>query len=265
MREVDEIIINHYNNYDEDARLVKEQARRVEYITTVTYIDKYLKKGDRILEVGAGTGRYSIHYAKQGYEVDAVELVDKNLQEMKLKITENMNIRAIKGNALDLTMYKDNTFDITLVLGPLYHLFDEPDIDKAIKEAIRVTKPKGKIIIAYITDDSVIMNYGIKKEHMKYMKEICNDDWKIPKIKEEVFATYRINDFTKMMEKYNVNKLKNVAADGLSETISDMINKLNEEDFNIYVDYHLKNCEREDLMGYSSHVLYICEKMSNGI
>ena len=260
MREVDEIIINHYNNYDEDARLVKEQARRVEYITTITYIDKYLKKGDRILEVGAGTGRYSIHYAKQGYRVDAVELVDKNIQEMKAKITESMNIKAIKGTALDLNMYKDNTFDITLVLGPIYHLFDEQDIDKAIKEAIRVTKPKGKIIIAYITDDAVMMNYGIQKEHIRHMKEICDDNWKMPKIKEEIFATYRIKDFNKMMKNYNVNELKNVAADGLAETMADTINELNEEEFKIYLDYHLKNCEREDLMGYSSHVLYICEK-----
>ena len=96
MQEVDEIIINYYNNYDEDARLFKEQARQVEYITTITYIDKYLKKGDKILEIGAGTGRYSIHYAKQGYKVDAVELVDKNLQEMRAKITKNINIYYIK-------------------------------------------------------------------------------------------------------------------------------------------------------------------------
>ena len=62
-----------------------------------------------------------------------------------------MNITALQGNCLDLYMYQDNTFDITLVLGPLYHLYDEEDIYKAINEAIRVTKTGGKIFIAFIT------------------------------------------------------------------------------------------------------------------
>ena len=56
-----------------------------------------------------------------------------------------MKINAIQGNAVDLNSLKDDIFDITLVLGPLYHLYDELDIDKAIKEAIRVTKSGGKI------------------------------------------------------------------------------------------------------------------------
>ena len=104
MTEVEELLNNYYNNYDEDSRLVRDKAHSVEYITTNKYIERYLKKGDRILEVGAGTGRYSINYASKGYMVDSVELVQHNLDILKSKITKDMNINAIQGNCLDLYM-----------------------------------------------------------------------------------------------------------------------------------------------------------------
>lgn len=260
MNEVEKILNEYYTNYDEDSRLIRDKSHQVEYITTTTYIEKYLNKGDRILEVGAGTGRYSINYAEKGYHVDAVELVNNNLEILKSKITKDMNINAIQGNCLDLHMYEDNTFDITLVLGPLYHLYDEADIDKAIQEAIRVTKPGGKIFIAYLTDDSIILSYGIRKGNLKALKEMCDENWNIPKIKEEIFATYKLNDFDTMIRKYNIKKLKTVATDGIAQHMHMYINELSDEDFDIYVDYHLKNCERADLMGYSTHVLDIIEK-----
>lgn len=185
MNDVEKIINDYYNNYDEDSRLIKDKAHRIEYITTTKYIEKYLKKGDRILEIGAGTGRYSINYASKGYKVDAVELVNKNLEILKGKITEEMDISAIQGNAMDLSMYKENTFDITLVLGPLYHLYDDTDINKALEEAIRVTKSKGKIFIAYLTDDSVILSYGVRKGNLKRLKDMCDENWNIPKLKKK--------------------------------------------------------------------------------
>ncbi len=125
-RFLDDVINNYYQDaYQEDSRLTKDKMHRIEFITTTHYIDRYLKKGDRILEVGAGTGAYSLYYANKGYQVDAVELVQTNLNVLKSKINDNMNIKAIQGNALDLSMYEDDTFDVTLVLGPLYHLFKD--------------------------------------------------------------------------------------------------------------------------------------------
>lgn len=261
MDEIEKILNNYYNEYDEESRLIKDKAHQVEYITTTKYIEKYLKKGDRILEIGAGTGRYSINYASKGYKVDAVELVSKNLEILKSKITEKMDIKAIKGNCVDLQMYKDNTFDITLVLGPLYHLYDEEDINRAIEEAIRVTKKEGKIFIAYITDDAVVLSYGLRKGNLKRLEKLSDKSWNIPKIKEEIFATYKIDDFDKLMNKYNIKKLKTIATDGVAPNMQEYVNKLSEEEFKIYVDYHLKNCERKDLIGYSSHVLKIVEKI----
>lgn len=261
MNNIEKILDDYYSSYDEDSRLIRDKAHMVEYITTTKYIEKYLKKGDRILEIGAGTGRYSINYAKKGYKVDAIELLEKNLEVLKSKIKDNMDINAIKGNALDLSMYEDDTFDITLVLGPLYHLYDEESVKKAISEAIRVTKKNGKIFLAYITNDAVVLSYGLRKGNMKRLKELVDDDWNIKNIAEEIFATFKIEEFDNLIKDFSLIEIETIAADGISANMQEYINNLDDEEYEIYLNYHLKNCARKDLMGYSNHILKIVEKI----
>lgn len=260
MNENTKIIVDYYSNYVEDERFRRDKAHGVEYLTTKKYIDKNLKLGDRILEVGAGTGAYSIYYASKGYKVDAVELSTNNLNILKSKITPDMDIRAIEGNALDLSMYNDNTFDITLVLGPLYHLFTEEEKKKAIKEAIRVTKSDGYIYIAYIANDAVFISYCLKKRHLLETDRLCDNNYKLKDIPEEVFSTHYISGFNKLMSNYNVEYITTVATDGLSSILSDYVNDLTDEEFKVWLDYHYSTCERSDLQGYSNHMLYIGKK-----
>ena len=258
--EVEQILEQYYQNYNENDRLVKDKAHKIEFLTTTRYIDKYLKEGDKILEVGAGTGRYSIHYAKKGYNVEAVELTKANIEVFKSKINKEMNINVRQGNALDLNMFEDDSFDITLVLGPLYHLFTEEEKEKAIKEAIRVTKPKGKIYLAYITNDTVILSYGLRKGNLLRLKDICKKDYRLKEILEEIFSVNYVEEFDNMMKKFKVKALNQVATDGVSPNLANYINELTEEEYEIWLDYHFATCERKDLIGYSNHVLYICEK-----
>lgn len=260
MGDVKQILEDYYSNYDEETRLIKDKTHMIEYITTTKCIEKYLRTGNRILEIGAGTGRYSINYAEKGYQVDSVELVNKNLEILKSKITPDMKINAIQGNCVDLNMYEDNTFDITLVLGPMYHLYNEKDINKAIKESIRVTKKRGKIFFAYITNDAVILSHGVRKENLRKLKQICDENWNVPKLAEEVFSSYKISEFDNLMDRFDINKLETIATDGIAPQMPSYINNLNEEEFEIFLDYHLKTCNRKDLMGYSCHILEIVEK-----
>lgn len=105
-----------------------------------------MKFGSRILEIGAGTGRYSHALARQGYIVNAIELVEHNINVFKQNTLEKENISIKQGNALDLSFLPDNHYDVTLLLGPLYHLYSTEDKRKAISEAIRVTKAGGIIL-----------------------------------------------------------------------------------------------------------------------
>lgn len=262
-RELDEILNNHYSNdYTEDDRLIKDKTHQVEYITTLKYIDKYLKKGDRVLEVGAGTGIYSLGLAKRGYQVDAVELVNDNLNILKSKITPAMNINAIQGNALDLSMYEDNTFDMTLVLGPLYHLFKEEERDKVIEEAIRVTKSGGIIYYAFILSDLTMINWGFEKGNLvPNMGIMITDDYKVINREEYIFYLTYMSEIKKLMQEHDKQEvITYVATDGVGRVMSDKINEMSDEEYKHYINYHLSICEREDLIGYSGHVLAITKK-----
>lgn len=82
----------------------------------------------------------------------------------------------------------------------------------------------------------------------------------VKEIPEEVFSANYVNEFEKIMEKFPVKNICEVATDGLSDSLSDYINNLSEEEYRVWLDYHFKSCERKDLIGYSSYILHICEK-----
>lgn len=73
-----------YALFGEEKRLNTSNASRVEFLTTVRYIERYLRPGDRILAIGAGA--YSFYFARKGYSVSALEFAAANAQ----KFCENM-------------------------------------------------------------------------------------------------------------------------------------------------------------------------------
>ncbi len=87
-------------------------------MTTMKYIHEFIgcDEKKKILEVGAGTERYSIALAKEGHEVDALEYTEHNLAIMNSKIEGIAHIKTHHGTALDLSRFEDESFDVTLVL-----------------------------------------------------------------------------------------------------------------------------------------------------
>jgi len=259
MSERENIINNFYQNYDEENRLVRDNVHNIEFLVTKEYIEKYLKENDKILEVGAGTGRYSLYYAGKGYDVTSIEFVQHNLDILKSKITEKMKIDAQQGDAVDLSRFEDNTFDVTLVLGPLYHLSKDEEIRKAISEAVRVTKKDGVVMFAYLTSDGVFADWGVDHLLDGYPNDF-DESFKLTRYPEGIFEPFYISEFKEIMSKFNIEYLHNVATDGIARMIKDKINNLSEEEFKVWTKYQLSVCEREDLQGYSCHMLYICKK-----
>lgn len=169
--ESNQYLIDFYKVYDEDSRL-KSRHGSVEFLTTMHYLERYLNPGNRILEIGAGTGQYSHALARYGYEVDAVELVEHNIEVFQNNTLPNENIRIFQGNALDLSAFPDNQYNITLLLGPLYHLYTQEDKQKAIREAIRVTKQGGVIFAAYVISDGCLLDEGFKRKNINVAEYI---------------------------------------------------------------------------------------------
>ena len=160
--EANQYLNDFYNHYDEDSRLLFQHGS-VEFLTTMRYIEKYLKHGDKVLEIGAGTGRYSHALARRGHPVDAVELVAHNIEVFRQNTRPGESVTIAQGNALDLSAFADNAYDVTLLLGPLYHLYTQDDKRRALREAIRVTKPGGVVFAAYVISDGCLLDEGFRR------------------------------------------------------------------------------------------------------
>ena len=248
---------NYYNDYDEEGRL-ENRIGKVEYLTTRRYLDPLLTSDCKIAEIGAGTGRYSVTLTKEGYDVTAVELVQHNLDILRSKLNGSENIKTYLGNALDLNMLKDNTYDITLLLGPMYHLYSDEDKITALKEAVRITKPGGHILVAYCMNEAVVIQYVFGCDKLKSIMELnmLTDDWKCISEPKDLFEMVRIEDIERLNAAVPVERIRLVATDGASR-----FEEFDEETFAKWLSYHFATCERQDLIGATNHSLDILRKL----
>lgn len=260
--ETEDYIASYYEGYDENGRLTSRHGM-VEYVTTMKYVEKYLKPGMRILEIGAATGRYSHALARKGYQVDAVELVGHNIEIFRQNTVEGEPVTIIQGNAIDLSAFQSNTYDITLLLGPMYHLFTIEDKLKALSEAIRVTKKGGIIFAAYCMGGASILSYGFVRGEIYNMIEKCSlntetfDNFSKP---WDIFELYRKEDIDRLRSEFDVAQLHFVALDGYTNHMRETVDQMEDGMFELYLKYHLAVCERQDMMGYSHHTLDIFRK-----
>ena len=226
-------------------------------MTTVRYIERYLTPGAKILDIGAGAGAYSLHFSGKGYQVSALELADANIAAFRSKLTGTETIDLVQGNALDLGRYEDESFDIVLLFGPLYHLHCDADKLRCIEEAKRVCKKGGKLFFSFISNDIVVLTMQqVQSDYLTnglYDKETFRLD-DIP------FVFHTLPRCRELLQKSGIQIMHEVASDGVSELLQDMINDMDEETYAQYLRYHFYICEKPECIGMSNHLLFVGEK-----
>ena len=260
----EKIVCDYYDQTDEDGRLDRSRQGQLEYATTMHYIHKFADKDKnfKILEVGAATGRYSIALAKEGFDVTAVDLVEKNIEILKKNSEGITNIHPMLGDATKLTGIEDDSFDVTLVLGPMYHLYDREDVDKAIDEAIRVTKPGGTIMFAFISVFAFMYANHLDGNWKNGEKENFTEDYKIRHFKEQMFTGYDVTEFEGLFTGKKTEYITTTGVDGfiLSMEMNPEF-QISDEDFESLKKWYLAFSEKRELLGSSTHLLYICKKI----
>lgn len=258
----------YYNKFNEEKRLNSRHGQ-VEFVTSMRYIQQYLqlqleerncaKNELHLLDIGAGTGRYSIPLAEEGYDVTAVELVKHNLGRLKQKCPL---VKAHQGNALKLSKFPDESFDLTLLFGPMYHLHLTEEKQKALSEAKRVTKKGGIILVAYIMNEYSVIRYAFQEKNIKHALEagLLDETYHCTEEANPLYSFVRLEDIASLNEHTGLKREKIIAADGAANYIRPYLNKLDEEEFQAFIDYHLATCERMDLMGCSAHTVDILRK-----
>lgn len=228
-----------YEIYNEDMRLNRSKAARVEFLTNVHFIEKHLKPTSKILDIGAGAGEYSLYFEDKGHEVCAIELAETNINAFRKKIKTNHSIELNQGNAVDLSWFADESFDIVLLFGPLYHLHNEQDRQKCIAEAKRVCKKDGILFFAFISNDMVILNELYCNDKFLLGNEYDHNTFKA---EDFPFVFFTVEQCRKMLSDGNIQVITEVASDGVSELLSEKINNMDDESYQQYLRYHFYIC-----------------------
>ncbi len=249
----------YYNKFNEEHRLDTRHGT-VEFTTTLKYIHDFIPTDKKIsiLDVGAGTGKYSVALSREGHTVTAVELVKRNLDVLEAK---HEKVNCWQGNALNLHFLKDATFDITLLFGPLYHLHTQEEMLKAFSEARRVTKKGGLIFAAYIMNDYSVITYCFKQNHALEVvqNKRITKDWHTIASEDELYTYLRLEDINELNRMSGLHRVKIFAADGHADYMRRELNAMDEQTFQLFLQYHLSTCERPELLGASSHVVDILQ------
>ncbi len=246
-------IEKHYNKHPEDLRLLRRHGM-VEFETTMHHLHRFLKPDDFILDIGAGTGRYTSALMAEGYQVKAVELVRRNI-EVFLKREPSADV--VQGDARQMPFIADNTADVTLLLGPLYHLFGDEEKLKALNEAKRVTKPGGLIFVAYLMNEYSILSYCFEEDRIENLLEkgVVDQDYHIRAQEGELYDYIRLEDINHLNEKAGLERVTIFSPDGAADYMRTRLNQMSEQTFARFIEYQKCISERPELIGAGSHTV----------
>lgn len=246
-------IEKHYNKHPEDLRLLRRHGI-VEFETTMYHLHRFLRPGQRLLDIGAGTGRYTSALMAEGYAVKAVELVRRNIDVF---LQREPTADVVQGDARHMPFLPTGGADLTLLLGPLYHLFGDGEKVKALAEAKRVTKPGGLIFVAYLMNEYSILSYCFDEDRIGGLMErgAVDKDFHIQAQPDELYDYVRLDDIDRLNRQAGLERVTIFSPDGPADYMRTRLNRMSDDTFARFLDYQKRVSERPDLLGAGSHVV----------
>ena len=139
--------------YDENTQYEWERLDRhpFEFAITSHFMERYVKPGDSILDIGGGPGRYSLHFLQKGNPVTLVDLSDGNVNFAKKEAEQQgLHLQAHVCDALNVREQIPGLYDHVFLMGPLYHLLTEEDRIRSVVTALSMLKPDGFLYTSFL-------------------------------------------------------------------------------------------------------------------
>jgi ubiquinone/menaquinone biosynthesis C-methylase UbiE len=267
------------NPLKEKTRLTRSAYDSIESEMNRRFLSKYLKPNSKIAEIGCGAGHYS-SWLLQNHKVHLVDLSAELLkladEDIKNAGRANNVIGISKLDARNLEGLENNSFDATLVMGPLYHLLNENDRLQCLSEAYRITKTGGLIYSSIINRMCPFLN--MMHMHTEQLAvELSEDTEEMNRIMslgkyenleenpnnftDAYFAD--IKEVPNLYKKLGIELIETFACEGLASYLYDKteVLKKNDKAWNRFLDIIFENATRPELMGTSEHVVFIGRKI----
>jgi ubiquinone/menaquinone biosynthesis C-methylase UbiE len=262
------LIEKHYETTNEGARLQRSRSRKLEFDTTLHFLDKFLSPRATLLELGAGHGAYSLHFARRGHRVLATDLVGANVQAILDQVEKEGlgTIQVRKADATRLEALSDWDFQGVLCLGPYYHLRTREQRRRCLLECRRVVHERGLVAVSYINRAFAVGNLlksGVALTKDQYesllMVDDVRTDYPDPFFNIAHFSTPEGVEAEARSCGFEV--VEHVGTDGVYEYLSDALESLDDAAYLDFFAFHLKTCAQPSLRGASNHGLVLLKKV----
>jgi SAM-dependent methyltransferase len=268
-----DILVKEYyaeNVSSEWHRLVKDAYHRLEFTTTLHYLDKYLPPHGLVLDAGGGPGRYTFELAKKGYDVTLLDAVQPNLDFAK-RMVRRHGLQArlkqiIPGSIVDLSPFSDASFDAVMCSGgPLSHILDPQQRKLAITELIRVAKPGAPIFVSVMGRISVLVVILMIAQHeieMPHFDQILETGDYLGGHGFTACHFFLPDEFRQAFTRPDLEILEMAGLEGISSHHNRLLNQLakDEKRYKIWLEAHLQTCTHPSVVGMSEHMLIVCRK-----
>jgi SAM-dependent methyltransferase len=251
-------------------RLVRDAYHRLEFETTLHFLEKYLPPNGLILDAGGGPGRYTLELARRGYQVVLYDLTPANLafagrQLKRAKLPQGSN-SLVEGSIVDLSQFADGTFDAVICLGgPLSHVLGAERRDRAISELIRVAKKGAPLFVSVMGRLSLLIieltmfQDEIEMPHFIQIRDTGEYEGDHGFTACHFFLPEELRD---AFGGKGVIILEMVGLEGINSHHARYINQLakNELRWQTWLETHISTCTHPSVVGISEHMLIVCQK-----
>ena len=271
MKENIETVRQFYNSGPELEWARLESRHPFEFILTTWMMDKYIRPGDSILDIGGGPGRYSIHYAKKGCAVTLVDLSEGNVAFAKKKAAEeNVSLTAYAKNCLELEELNLGQFDHVFLMGPLYHLLEEDERVRAVEAALKHLKPGGKLYVSYIlvfggviydmqNGGNVVPDYRNPGFRPAFDAVVTGENYRNTAGFTHSYMWHWRN-ILPFMERFGLEKLHFFGQEGIMAPVEPQVLERDKAEFDQWVALAKQYLEVPELLAFSEHAMYIGQK-----
>lgn len=253
--------------YDQNTEHEWERFDRhpYEFELTKRMLDRYIKPGDRVLDIGGGPGRYSIYFAQKGCDVTLLDLSENNAAFAKNKAAEaGVKITAYSGNALDADKIIGGTFDHVLLMGPMYHLLEEEDRVCAVNSALKLLKTGGIFSVSFISLFAGVIYCMVRgtpdlmfdDREREYLKKVLsNESYSGDAFTKAHFSAQK--DILTFLGQFPLEKLHFFGQESILIPCEEHLKEQSREVQAAWLDLAESLCERKELLSYSEHLMYI--------
>ena len=258
-----EKVINFYKNRNEDSRAKESRSDSLEFHYTKKVLHEFITMSSDVIEIGCATGYYGMYFSDFCNQYTGIDLSPDNISIFNNKIAAagKINISTAIRNAINLSEISEESFDVVLCLGPMYHLPHEERL-KVFDECFRIARKGAVLAFAYIN------RLGV------YAAGCFNDKWrgKYPNAEAEkyildlgtsddqpgLFFLTSPEEMEYDAKRKTLEVIKNCGMDFLFAQCA--IDDMSEEKFNFYMNFADKIVDSPSCTGLSNHALMICRK-----